>query len=227
MGNTNQPVAKLLWVGDSGPEELLLRQDDVVTIGRGETNTIVINSSKVSRNHARVEWSGDHFTIRDLGSSNGTFVNGQRIEYMPWGLRDGDEITLERFPLRFEVIQLMRAAQDVWSVPTVALGGRDREQKPRLIVVAGPEAGKEFNLQGDEVTIGRESQAATWEIRLNDRTISRPHAKIERHGGAFTLFDLGSANGTTLNDLFVIEPVLLGDGDVIGIGATKLIFKIK
>ena len=228
MANNSQPIARLIWQTDTVPQELTLRQGDVITLGRGEANNVVISSTRVSRNHARIEWTGDHFTIRDLGSSNGTFVNGQRIEYMPWVLNDGDEIMLERFPLRYEMAPLMRAAQDAFTVPTVSLADRGQEaSKARLVVVEGPDIHKEYVLVAEEVTIGRESQTATWEIRLNDRTVSRPHARIERHGGTHTLIDLGSANGTTLNDLFVLEPIILGDGDVIGMGATKFLFKTK
>ena len=77
MTKSNQPIARLLWQTENGQQELLLHPEDVVTIGRGDANTIVINSARVSRNHARIEWKGDSFTIRDMSSSNGTFVNGQ------------------------------------------------------------------------------------------------------------------------------------------------------
>jgi len=92
----NQPIARLLWRTDTGNQELLIGQDDVVTIGRGDMNTIVIDSPRVSRNHARIEWGGDAFTVLDLRSSNGTYVNGQRLEYLPYRLNNGDYIFLER-----------------------------------------------------------------------------------------------------------------------------------
>jgi len=222
MADSKQPVARIIWKTEAGMQEHLLKLGDVVTIGRGETNTIVINSPKVSRNHARIEWSGDRFTVRDLGSSNGTFVNGERVEYMPWGLKDGDEISLERFPFNFETISLLRAAQDPFSIPTISLVAM--EKKPYLVITGGPNIGREFVISGELLTIGRESQNATWEVRLEDRTVSRPHARIEKKGVSYVLLDLGSANGTTLNGLFVIDPVILNDSDVIGIGETSLMF---
>ena len=62
---------------------------------------------------------------------------------------------------------------------------------------------------------------------MNDGTVSRPHATIEKRGSSYYLVDLGSANGTRVNELFVIEPVLLADGDEIALGETRLIFHVS
>jgi pSer/pThr/pTyr-binding forkhead associated (FHA) protein len=227
MAKRTQSVARLLWLTESGQQELLLHPEDSVSIGRGDANTIVINSARVSRNHARIEWKDDGFFIRDLSSSNGTFVNGQRIEYMPWGLQDGDLIMLERVPIHFEEISLPRAEQYINTLPTVPMAKQGEEiRKPRLVISQGNEVGQEITIDDDELIIGRESGNATWKVRIKDNTVSRPHARIERNKGVYTLIDLGSANGTTLNDNFVIAPVPLKDGDTIGIGSTRLVFRL-
>lgn len=70
--------------------------------------------------------------------------------------------------------------------------------------------------------IGR---ATTNTIVLQDTTISRNHAKIKQEKGEFMLFDLGSANGTYVNDQRVTEPVSLKDGDVIRFGEVEFLFK--
>jgi len=50
-----------------------------LAIGRHPFNDLVLGHKRVSGNHALIEWSGDAWTLRDLGSSNGTSVNGKRI----------------------------------------------------------------------------------------------------------------------------------------------------
>ncbi len=65
------------------------------TIGRDEDNDIVINEPRVSRKHAQVIRKGDDFILKDMDSSNGTFVNLQAVkEHL---LSNGDVISLGGF----------------------------------------------------------------------------------------------------------------------------------
>lgn len=79
-------------------------------LGRDLSNDIVINDSEVSRRHARFLLSGNTYTIEDLGSTNGTFVRGQRIgTAVP--LMPGETILLgEKVLLRFDAIGLQSDA---------------------------------------------------------------------------------------------------------------------
>jgi adenylate cyclase len=69
------------------------------TMGRHPANTIRLIDREVSKEHAAVERVGAAFVLRDLGSSNGTFVNGRRVRELR--LRDGDEISLGNSRLVF------------------------------------------------------------------------------------------------------------------------------
>jgi len=66
---------------------------DVTTLGRDISNDIVINDRETSRHHLRLMLTGDTLTIEDLGSTNGTFVNGKRVSGMT-PLQNGDMIGL-------------------------------------------------------------------------------------------------------------------------------------
>ncbi len=76
---------------------------DIVTLGRDITNDIVINDPEVSRHHLRLTRGAGGFTIEDLGSTNGTFVNGQRLTGAR-PLRPGDMVGLgETVTLAYEM----------------------------------------------------------------------------------------------------------------------------
>lgn len=64
---------------------------DSMIIGREGDCDIVLSSRQVSRNHARIRRSGGRHILEDLGSKNGTFVNGRKLTE-PYTLQDGDEI---------------------------------------------------------------------------------------------------------------------------------------
>jgi len=71
-------------------------------IGRDLNNDIVINDPEVSRRHARLFLQGSTYVLEDLGSTNGTLVNGQRV-VGPYILNSGEEVTLgEKIRLVFE-----------------------------------------------------------------------------------------------------------------------------
>lgn len=72
-----------------------------LTIGRGSDCDIVLDDRQISRLHARVVWREDHYEIEDLGSKNGTHLNGRDV-VTPQPLHDGDEIQVAlRFKLAF------------------------------------------------------------------------------------------------------------------------------
>jgi pSer/pThr/pTyr-binding forkhead associated (FHA) protein len=74
-----------------------------ITIGRGEHNVIVLDRDLlVSRRHAVIEQKGESFTIRDLGSTNGTYVNGDPLkEREERILEAGDVIKLGKTEFNF------------------------------------------------------------------------------------------------------------------------------
>jgi len=85
--------------GPNAGSTYLLDRDDT-SIGRHPESSIFLDDITVSRRHSSVERSADdEFTIRDVGSLNGTYVNRNRVEEQ--GLADGDEVQVGRFHLVF------------------------------------------------------------------------------------------------------------------------------
>jgi EAL domain-containing protein (putative c-di-GMP-specific phosphodiesterase class I) len=80
------------YVANSDAPERTPLQSLPFTIGRIDTADLQIDSTRVSREHAVIVREGDAYRIRDLGSTNGTFVNGERIEETP--LHEGDLVVI-------------------------------------------------------------------------------------------------------------------------------------
>ena len=88
-----------------------------------------------------------------------------------------------------------------------------------VVVIYGLDLGKKFSLEKDTIIIGRSSKS---DIQVDQESVSRSHAKITMADKRLQLKDLGSTNGTYVNDE-LIDEIQLRDGDLIKIGRT--IFK--
>jgi pSer/pThr/pTyr-binding forkhead associated (FHA) protein len=95
------------------------------------------------------------------------------------------------------------------------------ELMPLLTVSGGPMRGTSFRLSSAPQVIGR---APTADLVVDDPHLSRRHAVVRRTGEGMCLVDLGSTNGTWLNDRRISGAEHLTDGDVIRLGRTELRF---
>jgi len=111
---------KSLWLISDREQTMLV--EGVNIIGRAEDARIRINLPGVSRHHACLTVTGGEAVLEDLGSKNGTLVNGQRMS-VPQGLTDGDEILVVGAVFRF------RVASASSPTATVAVGS-DRTTPP-------------------------------------------------------------------------------------------------
>jgi hypothetical protein len=82
------------------PPDRVYSIEGATRVGRGDESEIVLVDPSVSRAHAVVEIDGAQPVVRDLGSTNGTFVNGRRVSVE--ALRDGDELLFGNTRMRFE-----------------------------------------------------------------------------------------------------------------------------
>jgi predicted component of type VI protein secretion system len=86
-------------VGDLAGREFPIVKT-LLSIGRGLDNDLVIDDPRVSRHHSQITFRHSHYLLRDLRSTNGTFVNGQPIEAVV--LAPGDVVSIGGFEMLFE-----------------------------------------------------------------------------------------------------------------------------
>jgi len=205
-----------------------------VTIGRSTRgNDLVIDTDgQISKRHARIELEPDrHFTLYDLNSTNGTKVNGRRIDNR--ALKDGDEIAIGETRLTFQQSgegfgrppeadrhappAAAGRAQGAFGGAAAALVERDAgERRPaRLVLVDHGQDIDDF-LLASETLVGR---GVTNDVVLPDRSIATRHARIVRDGAGYAVESLAEAAITTVNGIRVgLEPVPIASGDRIGMG---------
>jgi pSer/pThr/pTyr-binding forkhead associated (FHA) protein len=107
----------------------------------------------------------------------------------------------------------LKAVIEAQRAGTAFLEYRDGDEALRIVPL-GPEQ--------DRLSIGR---LAACEVALGwDSEVSRAHALLEQVGGAWTLEDRGSSNGTLVNTVRINRPHVLHDGDVVRVGRTQLVF---
>jgi pSer/pThr/pTyr-binding forkhead associated (FHA) protein len=210
-----------------------MREGGTAQIGRDADNDLFLSNPGISRRHAVVAWREGGFEIADLGSMNGTQVNGEPIS-MPRVLRDGDVVHLHEVEVGF--FEISPTSPEANPAVLEAKPGREPTfvvpadlPRPRLIVSAGPDEGREIPLPAGTSTLGRMTARGEgeWDIALQDRSISRPHAQIEKLGDSILVTDQGSANGTWINGEMIQEPTRLQDGDVVVLGETTMLFRSR
>ncbi|MCB0214137.1 MAG: FHA domain-containing protein, partial [Anaerolineae bacterium] len=234
---------RLIRIASDGAEQVFPLTVSELTIGRDESNDIVLADPKVSRLHARLACSDQGCVLIDAGSGNGTFVEGQRIEQMT--LKSSNLLKLGDSTLRFE------AAPSIGRPKRTGAGRSDRQLLHQFLdeIAQGPETteppSQQDSLRDRLLRVPRlviHTPTQTWEHRLqhqdhwtlgrgddNDivighQKVSRHHARIERDGDAFIIRDLGSANGTFLGQQR-LEQHTLRHMDTLNIGHAQLIFK--
>lgn len=201
-----------------------------ISIGRAQTNDVVLNDSRASRNHALIECKDTGCQIKDLGSTNGVRVNGNLVKAET--LKPGDLLTIGNSSLRFQVdapyeepgMTMINTVADLEAtLNQVPFSISLNETKLPRLVVHTPLKTWEIILDQkmDAVTIGRSSDNT---IVLEHAKVSRNHARIEQHIQGFKLVDPGSTNGTWLHDERVSEH-WLEDGDAFRIGDAQFLFK--
>ena len=183
-------------------EQFKLMTSGTMLLGREETNQIRLDPTvfpTVSRRHAEIQARNGEYLLCDLGSFNGTLLDGQRIA-SPTPLRHGNRIQLGFGGPEFRFVNPTQAAAMVIAsaheegAGTVIIRG----QKP--VSSAAPGERRQFVVRKeftkDILTLGRSSDT---DLQLDVLQISKHHARFVRQGGTVTVEDTGSTNGVYVN----------------------------
>lgn len=227
-------MSKIMLSEHGGHEEHELSCAFPVTnIGRHRENHISLASSGVSRHHAQILFEDDSAFLLDLGSGNGTELNGHLVAPNEKHLlRNGDVIGIDLYELRYvdpqdgeKVYDEEITESDILEVKLLkkVLAALDKENYPSLEVLNGAHEGKKFFLTDEleEVVLGRDDDAG---FSVPEHVISRRHAKISKKWGGIVIRDLESKNGTFVNQRRVVEETV-HDGDRVGLGTILLMFR--
>jgi len=213
--------------------------DKPVVIGRGADCDLVIAEPYLSRRHVAIEVADGCLKVEDLGSANGTYVNGERVSLGE--VRAGDEIRLDQ--LVFTVIGPPSAAADSTQLRdpeatalhavadpegTALLAGVAEEHGHTRVIsvpqacLVGEHTGSElrFELKAGQNRIGR---ALENEVSLTDPSVSSRHAELVEQQGQWILTDLNSTNGSFVNGSRV-DSTPLEAGDRLRFGQVELTF---
>jgi NADPH-dependent 2,4-dienoyl-CoA reductase/sulfur reductase-like enzyme/pSer/pThr/pTyr-binding forkhead associated (FHA) protein len=226
----------------------------VVSIGRDPRGTIALQDPGVSHVHAQITAHGAALFLRDLGSRNGTWVNGAQVT-VPHLLREGDKITVGTTELVFRTgpsghapVSAPKPASapapapaPYAAMPASSIGAppptnqvampvpaptpsRVDTTTAALVGTSGAFAGKRFDVPTSPSTIGRDMAA---QVRIEELSISRRHAVLTNVEGRWFLSDLHSSAGTMHNGVRVTpgQEVPLRDGDTLQLGVVIVQFR--
>lgn len=181
-----------------GSQDPVLLTNPGKTIGSGKINDIVVDEKGVNGFHADLKVEGDSVVLTDVKTQTGTFLNGQRI-VGPMQLRVGDVIRIMAAEL--EVVDAAASTDG----RTVVLSGSALNELAAggwsIIAANGPDKGQVIPIS-HKVLVGR---ALDCDLSILGPGLSRKHAELNIVDGKLVVKDLGSANGTFLNNKKVKE----------------------
>ncbi|WP_437589812.1 FHA domain-containing protein [Sorangium sp. So ce1000] len=217
---------------DEGELSLTLDAPRVI-LGRAEGCEVRLPDTSVSPRHASIRQRGATYLLLDEGSENGTFLGKTRIALrtaMP--LKTGDRIRIGRVWLLLRIEPAVARAAPAAAAKELALelvtrglAAQGEDPAPRVVVVEGPDSGRSLRLEepARPYIVGR---AKDTDLVLDDPDVSRRHLAITRRGDQFSVQDLGSRSGASLDGVPVPQfDTIWRPGQVLAISGDRLVFE--
>ena len=239
-------MAKLLLKFENTVQKEVPLLDGTISIGRLPDNNLQIDNPAVSSRHCRVFFEGDGYVVEDNNSTNGTFLNKQRITRSQ--LKHGDELTIGKHTVRFEesadsgavtkkitpvprvektvmldtkkaqeMLAQAKAAGATASMPPI----QPKERTGTLTVLAGKTDQPQYVLTGRLAMIGKSDMAT---IKLKGFFAPKAAAVINRREGKYFVAPAEKSAKVKINDADVGSQRELNEGDILEVGSVKMTF---
>jgi len=241
------PVLRLCF-GDTVLKEVGIELN-TVTIGRAPKGDIFIDNPAVSFHHARVFSEAGIYYVEDLGSLNGTFLNGARVTKAP--LTHGDVLTVGKHSVRFSLdrpgvkvpapapkaepeddaakltgtmvldTKMRRQLQEAFDHGRTAYASAQAARVGKLTVLKGKTGEKEYLLTSGTSMIGKSDQCS---VRLKGWFAPKIAAMITKQRETYHLSP--TAKNVSVNGLPLTAKVELQEGDLVGVGRVQMQFSM-
>lgn len=215
-----------------------------LTIGRRDSNDIVIENVSVSGKHAKVDSIRNGFRLMDLNSTNGTFINDKMITTHV--LEHGDIISIGKHRLVFGYVKgekrpekIEKPEEESWSEQTMVLDTEEHREmlaktasdmstklsESKLGILSYLSGGEgEVKLNRKLIKIGKDPAN---DIVVGGFTMGKVAATISKMPNGYQLSYVGGLSKPKVNDTVVKESVNLEEFDTIEIGSLKFKFLLK
>ncbi|MGE3975569.1 MAG: FHA domain-containing protein [Bdellovibrionales bacterium] len=214
--------------------EIELVKDKEYIAGRNDSCDIVLNKSSVSRQHLKIFFDGQSWKVQVLARFSPLLLNGE--EKSELDLNESLSFYVDGFEFQFthEVDERKGSALTAAPMESTATKissdntaiGTSVGESCLLVIDESQDEETLFSLEGNLWVIGRSSSC---QIQIQEPKASRNHLEIARSSSGFTIMDLGSSNGTTLNGEKLKPQVTkpLQMGDQVRVGKTLIEFQIR
>jgi pSer/pThr/pTyr-binding forkhead associated (FHA) protein len=236
-------------------ERKMLDKEEAI-IGRIQENDIIIDNLAVSRRHAKIYIKDGKVVIKDLGSANGTFVNGVQVDEAE--LKSGDIILIGKHMLKFYEEESQRSEESLafrYGEGTVMVDAKTQEKfleklkgelsssKATKPVIAEsstvPKTGRLSSFKAPKLILfdGREIEINNdffkigknfnSNLKIDGLFVKSPHANIiKRTDGTYRIVSMGSFLRPTKVNGSKVKEQILRDGDIIRIGRHEMMFAL-
>jgi pSer/pThr/pTyr-binding forkhead associated (FHA) protein len=219
----SQPAGQyLLLVSSRGGPADEVPLGKALEVGRDPAAGIPLpDDAQVSWHHARLSPGPDGVVVEDLESSNGTFADGVRIVGTTV-VASGSRLIVGETAI--EVVAVAPGRVDTAAVPSFlsadTVASRPAPVRQLVLEVVGPDGtARELPLTG-ALEVGRDPAAG---LVLDDQLVSRLHVRLTPETEQLTVEDLGSRNGTFVNDAPIEAPTAVHPGDRVVVGETTIV----